>query len=63
MNFKNLVGYKKQESDGLPLRLVPFHRRKIISLQEEKSRLSEIFITSNNPMEHLSDLAIEGLFE
>jgi SNF2 family DNA or RNA helicase len=36
---------------------------KIISLQEEKSRLSEIFIASNNPLEHLSDLEIEGLFE
>jgi len=36
---------------------------KIISLQEEKSRLSEAFITSNNPLENLSSREIEGLFE
>jgi len=36
---------------------------KIISLQEEKSRLSEVFITSNNPLENLSSREIEGLFE
>ncbi|MDR2691021.1 MAG: DEAD/DEAH box helicase, partial [Dysgonamonadaceae bacterium] len=31
---------------------------KIISLQKEKSRLSEALITSNNPMEHLSEAEI-----
>jgi len=36
---------------------------KIISLQEEKNRLSETFITSNNPLENLSSMEIEGLFE
>ena len=36
---------------------------KIISLQEEKSRLSEIFVPSNNPLVHLNDSEIEGLFE
>ena len=36
---------------------------KIISLQEEKSRLSEIFITANNPFDYLSDSEIEKLFE
>ncbi|GHT64426.1 hypothetical protein FACS189451_12040 [Bacteroidia bacterium] len=36
---------------------------KIISLQEEKSRLSETFITANNPLEDLSSWEIEGLFE
>jgi SNF2 family DNA or RNA helicase len=36
---------------------------KIISLQEEKNRLSETFITSNNPLENLNSLEIENLFE
>ena len=36
---------------------------KILSLQEEKSWLAEIFITSNNPFDRLSDLEIEELFE
>jgi SNF2 family DNA or RNA helicase len=36
---------------------------KIISLQEEKSRLSETFITSNNPLENLNSWEIERLFE
>jgi SNF2 family DNA or RNA helicase len=36
---------------------------KIISLQEEKSRLSETFITSNNPLENLDSREIEQLFE
>ena len=36
---------------------------KIISLQEEKNRLSKTFIISNNPLESLSSQEIEGLFE
>ncbi|MDR1611095.1 MAG: ATP-dependent helicase [Candidatus Symbiothrix sp.] len=35
---------------------------KIISLQEEKNRLSETFITSNNPLDNLSSSEIEDLF-
>jgi SNF2 family DNA or RNA helicase len=35
---------------------------KIISLQKEKSRLSEIFIASNNPTDHLSSSEIEEMF-
>lgn len=36
---------------------------KIISLQEEKNRLSETFITSNNPLENLNSQEIEVLFD
>ena len=36
---------------------------KIISLQEEKSQLSQTFITSNNPLENLNGKEIEELFE
>ncbi|MDR2056673.1 MAG: DEAD/DEAH box helicase [Dysgonamonadaceae bacterium] len=35
---------------------------KILHLQNEKNQLSETFITSNNPMEHLSSAEIENLF-
>jgi len=35
---------------------------KILLLQNEKSQLSETFITSNNPLEHLNSIEIEQLF-
>lgn len=54
-----------QDKKVMVYRFISSHsiEEKIISLQNEKSRLSEIFITSNNPLEHLSDLEIEELFE
>jgi SNF2 family DNA or RNA helicase len=35
---------------------------KIILLQNEKTRLSETFVPSNNPLEQLNIQEIEGLF-
>jgi SNF2 family DNA or RNA helicase len=35
---------------------------KILRLQNEKSQLSETFITSNNPLEQLNSIEIEHLF-
>jgi superfamily II DNA or RNA helicase len=36
---------------------------KILTLQESKNRLSETFVTSNNPLDNLGKDEIEGLFE
>jgi SNF2 family DNA or RNA helicase len=53
-----------QDKKVMVYRFISSHsiEEKIISLQEEKSRLSETYITSNNPLDNLSDAEIEELF-
>jgi SNF2 family DNA or RNA helicase len=54
-----------QSKKVMAYRFISSHsiEEKIISLQEEKSRLSGTFITSNNPLDNLDNRDIEKLFE
>jgi len=51
---KNVMVYRFISSDTI--------EEKIIFLQQSKIQLSDTFITSNNPLEHLNKSEIEGLF-